>query len=56
MQAIQETIDQLVAQVRREMDIVSQTHGVVLSAFDTFFQVGGCTSRDRAHRDGMPPH
>ena len=44
------------ASKEREMEIVSRTHGVVLSAFDAFFQAAGFASRDRALRDGMPSH
>ena len=38
------------------MVIVSQTHGVVLSALDAFLQAGELASGDKALSNGMPPH
>ena len=55
MQAIQDTIDQLVEQSRREMELISHAHAVVLNAFNAFVQAGGMAGGDRAIRGGAPP-
>lgn len=55
MQAIQDTIDQLAEQSRREMELVSHTHAIVLSAFRAFVQAGGMAGVDKEVRGGAPP-
>lgn len=50
MQAIHDTIDQLVEESRREMALISQAHAAVLTAFHAFVQAGGMAGGDRARQ------